>query len=214
MKNKLEKLKVIFRDKLTLYPIFTGILFLVNELRNNAIFYTLQESVSLILIILAFVFVADLLSRKLIKDKTKAALIATLFIIINLFYQDIFLAITRQRLLVSFDNLTNVKHSEVVIIPIVLVTWLIFTFFILRTKRILAGINLYLNILIIIFVLVEIVQWAIIPVPQIQLADNKPFPVNVKLLPEQKPDIYYIILDSYTSSESLKKYWKYDNSVD
>lgn len=212
MKRRFEKLRVLLTEKLTLYPILTGILFLVNELRNNAIFYTLQENVSLMLIILAFTFGVDLLSRKLIKDKTKAALIATPFIMINLFYQDIFLILSGQRKLISFDNLISTSHPEVIIIPLILIVWLSFTFFILRTKRIRTGINIYFNLIFLAFILIEVTKAAIIPVPQIKLADNESFPVNTDLSPEQKPDIYYIILDSYTSSESLKKYWKYDNS--
>jgi len=213
MKQRFEKIRFLLTEKLTLYPILTGILFLVNTLRNNAVFYTLQENVSLILIILAFTIGVDLLSRKLIKNKTKAALIATPFIIINLFYQDIFLLLTGQRALIRFDNLISTSHPEVIIIPIVFLVWLTFTFFIIRTKRIWAGINLYLNVIFLAFILVEVTKAVIVPIPQIQLADNKPFPVNNNLTKEQKPDIYYIILDSYTSSESLKTYWKYDNSV-
>ena len=31
-------------------------------------------------------------------------------------------------------------------------------------------------------------------------------------VPDAKPDIYYIIVDSYTSGENLKTFWKYDNN--
>lgn len=212
MKGQFEKVKFLLSEKLILYPILTGILFLFNEIRNNAVFYTLRENVSLILIVLAFTLLVDFLSRKLIKNKTKAALIATLFVFINLFYQDIFQFISSQKVLINFINSTTSNHPEVIIIPVILIIWIFFTFFVIRITRFFAGLNLYLNIVIIAFILLEITQWLIIPVPQIKLADDEPFPVNTDLLPEQKPDIYYIILDSYTSSESLKKYWNYDNS--
>jgi hypothetical protein len=36
-------------------------------------------------------------------------------------------------------------------------------------------------------------------------------PTDLELLPDSKPDIYYLVFDAYTSSASLKKYWHYDN---
>lgn len=211
MKERFEKVKLLLNEKLILYPILTGILFLCNELRNNAFFYTLKENVSLILIVLAFTLFVDFLSRKFIKNKTKAALIAALFVFINLFYKDIFLFILGQKVLINFINSTTSNHPQVIIVPVILIVWVFFTFFVLRTKRFFTGLNLYLNIVITAFILFETTQWLIVPVPQIKLTDNKPFPVNADLSSEQKPDIYYIILDSYTSSESLRKYWNYDN---
>ncbi|MFA5776787.1 MAG: hypothetical protein WC988_04520 [Patescibacteria group bacterium] len=183
MKIQFEKVKLLLSEKLTLYPVLTGILFLVNELRNNAAFYTLRENVSLILIVLAFTLLVDFLSRKLIKNKIKAALIAVLFVFINLFYQDIFLVITQQKSLVNFINSTTSSHPEVIIVPFILIVWLFFTFFVLKTKRFFAGLNLYLNIVIIAFILLEITKWFIVPVPQIKLAENEPFPVNTGLQP-------------------------------
>jgi hypothetical protein len=213
MKAQFDKVKFLLTEKLTLYPILTGILFLANELRNNAIFNTLPENIYLILIVLAFTFLIDFLSRRVIKNKTKAALIATSFIIINLFYQDISSAFQSQTVLINYINSTTSNHPDVIIIPSILIAWLAFTFFVLRTPRFSAVLNLYFNVLVIAFILVEITQWLVVPVPQIKLTDNEPFPVNTDLLLSQKPDIYYIILDSYTSSESLKKYWNFDNSL-
>ena len=212
MKERFDKVKRLLSEKFTLYPVLTGILFLVNELRKNFVFFTVKESVSLILIVLAFTILIDFLSRKLVKNKIKAALIAVLFVFINLFYLDIFQILSSQKFLIEFINSTTSDHPEVIIIPILFFFWLTISYFILRTKRSLESLNLYLNVLIIAFVLFEAIQCFIAPVPQIILAKNKPLPVNADLKQEQKPDIYYIILDAYTSSESLKKYWKYDNS--
>ena len=212
MKQRFEKLWFILTEKLTLYPILTGILFLANELRNNAIFYTIQENISLILIISVFTIGVDLLSRKLIRDKTKAALIATFFIILNLFYLDILQFVMGEPVLINPINSHTSSHPEIIILPVIFTAWFSFTLLIIKTKRLIAGLNLYLNVLFILFILLELVKVYAVPIPQVKLTENEPLPVNLNLTNDQKPDIYYIILDAHTSSESLKKYWKYDNS--
>ena len=110
-------------------------------------------------------------------------------------------------------NSTTANHPEIIIIPVLSMIWLAFTFIIQRTIRSLNGLNLYLNGLIIFFILFELAKWLIYPVPKIKLVDSEPFPISNDFKSVQKPDIYYIILDAYTSSESLKKYWSYDNSM-
>lgn len=207
-----EKIKYLLRKKLTLYPALTGIIFLINELRKNAIFYTLTESIYLILIILSFTLIVDFITRKLIKDKTKAAFIATSFICINLFYQDIFFLILNHNFFKHYIESVSSNLPEFIIIPAIILIWVAFAFFVLRTKLIISKFNFYFNVLTIVLMLIEFAQWMIIPIPRIILADNIPFPVNVNLSREQKPDIYYIILDEYTSSKCLKRDWNYDNS--
>lgn len=212
MNGRFEKVKFLLSEKATLYPVLTGILFLLNELRNNANFYAPKENISLILIILTFTLFIDFLSHKLIKNRIKAALIAVSFITINLFYRDIISVISGRLILMKFVNLTTSNHPEVIIIPALLFALLTYSYIVLRTNRLLKSLNLYLNVVLIAFVLLEITLSFIITVPEIKLSDSQPFPVNTNLLPEQKPDIYYIILDTYTNSESLMKYWNYDNS--
>lgn len=212
MKEQLKDTISILLERRKLYPVLTGILFLFNELRKNAVFYTLKENVSLILIVLAFTFLVDFLSRKFIKNKSKAALVAALFIFLNLFYQDIYSTLSIHTVTTGFINSFTSSHPGVITFMIMIVFCLSFIIFIQRTRRSLQGVNLYLNVILIAFIFLEIIQWAITTVPKIRLAENEPFLVNSNLLPEQKPDIYYIVLDSYTSSESLKKYWNFDNS--
>lgn len=210
MKYKFKNLNSLINEKLNIYPVLTGVLFLFSELRKNSLFYTLAENISLILIVLSFTLLIDYLSRKAIKDKIKAALIATSFIFINLFYQDIFK--TTFNIIDNSINFTAYCYPELLIIPLIVLVWITLAFFVLRSTKSLNGLNRYLNFLLIAFILVEIVKWVITPIPQIKLIYSEPFPINTNLLPEQKPNIYYIILDSYTSSESLRKYWNYDNS--
>ncbi|MFH1062531.1 MAG: hypothetical protein V1747_06560 [Candidatus Omnitrophota bacterium] len=92
-------------------------------------------------------------------------------------------------------------------------------FFITKTKKKLCNLNSYLNL-----VSVAYVIYGIILVSQTyakpydsslenQVYDIK-FEKSASSVEEIKklPDIYYIILDSYTSSAALKKYFSYDNN--
>lgn len=213
MKDRIERIKFLLSKKLALYPFLAGILFLVNELRKNAIFNTLKENISLVLIVLLFCLSADYISRKLIADKFKAALIVVLFIFINLFYRDILFAILGCNFSIDIINSLTSNHPQYIVIPFIFIIWIIFTFIIISIKRIPFGLNLWLNVVLILFIFFEITQWIIRPIEQISLSEKEPFIINDGLLIKEKPDIYYIILDSYTSSESLRKYWNYDNSI-
>jgi len=200
------------KKSFSLYPILTGILFIFNELRNNGKYYTIKENLSLITIILAFCFLIDILSKKLIKNRIKAALISTLFIVINLFYLDLYNWITAPVFLNKLLSHMTSDHPEVIIIPLLGILGLSFLYFVMNYKSDLLRLNQYLNTILIAFVAVEIIKWFLLPQYDITLAEKVKIP-NCNFIQRQgKPNIYYIILDEYTSSESLKKYLKYDNS--
>jgi len=214
MKELVDKIRSLLSEKLTLYPILTGILFLLDELRKNAMYYTIKEIVSLVFIILTFTFLVDLFVNKFIKNRNKAALIATLIIIINLFYVDLFNPIAANHVLLNFIRLISFHSPGVVIFLLLVLACLGLSLAVLYAKPISQKMNFYFNLLSIAFILVEVIKWgSVVQYPQIKLVEPHPFLVNTSLQAEQKPDIYYIILDSYTSSESLKKYWKYNNSA-
>lgn len=212
MANLFKRIKFILREESILYPYLIAILFLINEMRKNAAFYTLKENIYLILIVLSFTCFIDFLSRKLVKNRIKAGLISLLFIVVNLFYQDILRKLSNQKILLELINsLTN--HPQRIIISLLFLILLICIIIILKTSEFSRETNLYFNVTILAFIFVEIVKWACFPIPQVRLVENVPFIVKTSLRTEQKPDIYYIILDACTSSESLKTYWNYDNSA-
>lgn len=86
------------------------------------------------------------------------------------------------------------------------------------SKKLLSAINVFL----LCFLIIVMAGWYIGKVPYGVVTTNKYELNNAKEnnLMETvkngsiriKPDIYYIVLDSYTSNISLKKYWNYDNS--
>ena len=82
-----------------------------------------------------------------------------------------------------------------------------------RTKRNLAVINTYLNLVFFLFLVFEIYKSVSYKEFEIVLKNKvNAEEISFKKDSIQKRKIYYIILDGYTSSSSLKKYWNYDNN--
>jgi hypothetical protein len=212
MKGLVNKVYILLKDEITIFPILMGILFLLNELRHNIAFFSVKESLFLILIVLAFTFLVNFIGQRLVKDKIKAGLIVFVFIFINLFYQDIYQFVLSNKLLISIINFISSNNPVLIILPVLIIGWIIYAVFIFKSRSFNSRINLYLNVVFLLFIIVEIIRWIISPEPEVKLTESNPYTVNINLQTEQKPDIYYIILDSYTSYESLKKYWNYDNS--
>lgn len=89
------------------------------------------------------------------------------------------------------------------------VAWLV-----IRTERKLRRVKIYLNIATTLAFGFTIFQIIIHPLP---LASQRHLPRDPNeqgplVVPPNSPDIYYILMDSYTSAESLRSYWNYDNS--
>ena len=105
----------------------------------------------------------------------------------------------------TIQNLTGIE--------LLLVYGLIFilsTFFLIRTKRNVYTLNKVLNIIAISFILINIVQLITFEIDNDEnlfAFDNEQPLLNL----DNKPDIYYIILDGYANSTILKEFYKYNN---
>jgi hypothetical protein len=151
-------------------------------------------------------------SKLILKNKIKSALAATLF----LGYAFNSLLLTKY--FFGFNLLTEVSTNlfgrnqliASLFLLLIVLSILLFTFLKLPFKLI--RFNNYLNFLLVIFLAFEIVSFFTFEPKRIRLSDNLQFyPESVKNNKEL-PSIYYIVFDSYTNFESLKKYWHYDNS--
>jgi len=143
-----------------------------------------------------------------IADKTKAGLILSLSILQICFYTEIWR-------LTSIGDFLNRSH---VILTVTLVTlFAIAVVRITKSVRSFAGLTSCLNIfslLLIGFALRSIVFHPSSSVDQNSPPSKEPSVMLSQIATSdvsEGPDIYYIIFDSYTSSESLRKYWGYDN---
>jgi hypothetical protein len=113
----------------------------------------------------------------------------------------------------------NIYLDKSFVLLFVLLAALIIIVFLLRKKR--EAIERANRFLMIVFVTLIIYE-AVVFTMQLVSGKNinaiarkmtKPIDVKANRTPAEKPDIYYILFDSYTNSPSLKKYWEYDNDI-
>jgi len=153
------------------------------------------------------------LLRLFIKDKYKASLFTSLIVINFLFYKNLVQFINviypRTELNQFADNYFDLVPTLFIVIINILVIGLL--------SKQLAGLKHvagYLTLLVAFFLMNEIVQLGIALKHKkyVSLENVTPQPVIATVpLTAKQPDIYYFIADSYTSNESLKKYFEFDN---
>jgi hypothetical protein len=142
------------------------------------------------------IFLLQLVSSFIITNSEKRGILITLLILMFFTYGIVYETI---------QNLTGIE--------LLLVYGLIFilsTFFLIRTKRNVYTLNKVLNIIAISFILINIVQLITFEIDNDEnlfAFDNEQPLLNL----DNKPDIYYIILDGYANSTILKEFYKYNN---
>jgi hypothetical protein len=214
MKQQFKKLRSLLSEKVFLYPILTGVLFSTIELHKNWTISTTTNKILFVLIVLTFCFAVNFLIKLFINNKIKASLIATLFIIINLYYQYLANIINDSNITKLFFEFINTIHIQRYIVSFLILVVLGITYFIIKSRNKLFNLNLYLNVLLSVFLIFEVCSILITKPNTVELIPSPNCHTGklINSILKEKPNIYFILLDSYTSSESLKKYWSFDNS--
>lgn len=115
-------------------------------------------------------------------------------------------------------RLPSVLSSYSLLLPVLMILYAVLTIYIKRTGRPLRKPTLYLTTLFVILAGIETIHL----VYNLVTSDKKqriPFaaqPVLDTVMPRannQLPDIFFIVFDEFASSESLKRYFNYNNSV-
>lgn len=114
----------------------------------------------------------------------------------------------------SFPSLLT---SYTLLLTSILIISIAYFFYLKRHKGTFSKVHQYLNILFVVFTLIEITSiiYNIITNKREQNNYAHAQPPVLNTLPEQeqaKPDIFFIVFDEYTSSLALKKYFNYNNS--
>lgn len=184
-------------------PVLVGILFLINNIRTVGSAYSLSEIGISVIIVVSITFLVRFLIIKIVTDQYKAEIVSALIIFVTLFYLDI----------INIFLLTYLSRSDHFFryfLPLIILLVSLLVYVILRTKRNFKLLTSYLNFIIIIFIGIEVFNWLFFPVADVCLKDNSESPV-IKEIKIHTPDVYYIILDEYAGSESLRKYFDYNN---
>lgn len=196
-----------FKRPFVLYPFLFILLYILKKIRITEVNPQLTDILFFFLLNFTLLILSFLALNFLIKNRLKTWLIVTFIFIIILYYG----IITKQISNLSILNFMRGKEGLVSFILIsfsLLVLVLLFS----RYKGNLVKLSQYLNALMILLIIYQLYSISRLNTKKISLANQIDINSNV---PDKNinrpPDIYYIILDAYTSSQSLKDYWNYDN---
>ena len=186
----------------SIYPI----LFLISHNISKITRVSYFEIISLTIVSLLITYVILIFLKIILKNTEKACILTTFLLLI--FY--------------SFGHIKGIQIEEILkdkqkyLIPFLTITFIIATFIIIKFKKDNIHLNKVLNFIALILLIIPIFNITIYMVNpgNVLVNVNKNLEIIKTTEDERKikRDIYYIILDGYTSSDSLKRYLNFDNS--
>lgn len=140
--------------------------------------------------------------KRIFRNKHKAALFVSFFLIVFLFFGAF------QDFLGQF-RVTSTLALLKVFFPVSLVVILLAFIFLKRTKRKLLRLRTFLNVLLVIYILIDVIT-LLLPAQK----SNSSLAAHGLSICDScaKPSIYFILLDEYSGSDALKTLFNYDNT--
>ena len=185
---------------LLLLPIF----FVLHGYTENYDSVRVKESLVLTIFYILAALVIAFISWLYFRSIAKASLIAFALLAYHFFFGSI-----QDLLRKHFTDTFIARYSF--ILPVSVLLFILLIIWLKRTKKPLARLTLYLNMLLIILIVVDIVWLG----NKIQEQDNSTASMNIeKIVCDtcRRPDIYFIILDGYSGNNALKGQFAFDNS--
>lgn len=196
-----------FQQKLgskPLFPFLLVIFFVMHAVAENYHFDLLKVAWRELAIYLGLALVFFIVFWLALKNSIKAALVVFFLLAFNFFFgsaQDFF----KQR----FHEPFFMKYS--VLMPIVLISFIALFIFLKKTRKNFIALSFYLNAVLLVLIIIDlagIMSKASHPPKETDL--NKSLAIDSSV---SKPDIFLIIADEYAGSQTLKEYFKFDNSL-
>lgn len=201
--------------KIARFPIFgllIGILPFLILWNNNKTQVYARDVVSSLLLTMAFVVVFWALFLLITRSAARASLASTLFFLLFFSFGHVYNLVQNKVFL-------GISIGFIKLLAAYLVLAIVFTFLLIRVKKITVDVTLWLNAILgvlILFNLFQIIQFEIIHPrqPVVAAAENPPSSTTASGTSSgELPDIYYIILDAYSRQDVLKDIMNYDNSA-
>jgi hypothetical protein len=193
-----------------LYPVFLGIYPLLALLAYNLDQVRLQAGVRVGALSLVGSALLFLLARLLLKDWGKAALLSTWFLLLFFSYGHVFGLLENK----SIAGFVIGRHRFMA--PLWGIILLVGGWLILTKLKVTDNLHQLLNAISVVLVLLPSVQIGYHQVRAIQIANQKQSSISHQLTATQAtqklPDVYYILLDGYTRSDSLQTVYHFDNT--
>jgi hypothetical protein len=187
-------LKDFFSKRLVLHPFLLCLFYTLqtaNLIEGKIDFYDLQKAFFILFCSVSVVFLGF---YWLSKDFVKTGVLLTLWLIFLGFSMPFIRDVWEKIPFLSKIGGYNFKIIVLCCLTIVV------SYGLFRKKEYLPNINLFLNLLFVIYTLIEAFTLY-------RLSGQQP-----KVACQNCPDIYFILPDSYAATSSLHKYWQYDNT--
>ena len=194
------------------FPYLTGILFIYDKIFPINTSLDLPALIYRIGLTFIIVLVIILLCRRFMNgDRLKGNILAALILYINFSFADIMEIIRRSHALEFLMHSFPGGRMNVTAILILMFIIVIAAIMLKRKSTISGTFPIYLNILFLILISSLFFKNPGLVKPEINNNAFRPS-INIDSTIE-KPDIYFIVLDSYTSTNALKKYWDFNDST-
>lgn len=201
----------MFETPVIYHPFLFGLLAILRDFQDSYNLISWVELIVTTFLAIIIIFFILLIITYLTKDKIKGALISSALLIWVLFYIDFHNFLFRFE---AISRLINRGYSFTMGLSSFL--FILLCAYILFSRHHFKRTNHYVTILCAILIMIQAGEISLLD--RIMDPDYRNYIVNkdnYALIPRTSgplPDIYYIIVDSYTSSNSLKEFWQYDNS--
>jgi hypothetical protein len=191
------------------HPFLLGVFPTLALLANNITEIRIEDALRSLIVSLAAATLLTVILRLFLKDLNKAAAISSLALVLFFSYGHIYSIFEANNL----AGLAIGRHR--VLAPTYLVILAVGVGWITRPKRNLRLLTQTLNVVALAAVALPVLQISAYSIQERSAVAAEPStaPQNLRIAGDQPaPDIYYIILDSYTRDDILKSFYKYDNS--
>ncbi len=197
------------KTQLVFHPILIALFPVLLIYSQNQHLVLFEGIIFPILIILSVAIVFWIALKFVLKNMVKSAIITSLYIFLFFSYGHIFNIINSN---FSLDDPTY-THFSIIIPFTILVT--ILTYYFIKTKRKLNNFTSIINVMsiaLVAFVIFNISLFTVQNEVTTLDSENNLFNFENSITLENKPNVYYIIMDEYAPLRTLEKIYEYDNS--
>jgi hypothetical protein len=195
-------------NKLPLYPFLFALYPILFLLSNNIEQISIGVTVRPIIISLISTFVIWLILGLILRNYQKSALITGIFVFLFFIYGHITQAMGE----FHFFLLGRYIGKNKTMIPLMSLLFLVSSFFVIKTKRVLFNVTGILNTVTVCLVGLHLlfIGYELLTLEKIEIKEETGLVAT--RMPEKLPNIYYIIVDGYGREDILNEVYNYDNT--
>ncbi|MCH8330021.1 MAG: sulfatase-like hydrolase/transferase [Bacteroidetes bacterium] len=192
------------------HPYLFGLFFVLYNIHQLENYVSVKEWSISIVVLITGILILHYILRWFLKEPINRGLILSTVLIMFLFYSDIYYAFWSTEI-----HRPVIRHRYLILILLAIL--FLISYYLKKNKAAFRW-NHYLNVLSVVLVLYQFgtITYLGSKGPQwkglIELSDKAANSSVKSKASKELPDIYLLLVDGYTSNESLSKFWSFDNS--